>query len=136
MDFGSSGLFERFERHFGKKVTMCLEALIAVTITSVCVGAIWQFLAPIAIWLAGAFAGWQRIAVQIPDVASFATIFVALGGAFFSALWLIIDRAKAEQELTLQRRLLETLRRRIYLLERKAAQRDNGAEGSDEQTED
>ena len=121
MDFGSTGLFERFERHFGKGVTVCLEALIALTITSVCIGAIWQFLAPIAHWLGQMSAGMKAAGISTSDLVDFALVLTAIAGAFFSALWLIIDRAKAERELALQHDLIEQFRYRMLWLEQKVA---------------
>lgn len=44
MDLGFSGVIEKFEEHWGKRLTRLLLMLVGIAIAAICMGAIWQWL--------------------------------------------------------------------------------------------
>lgn len=50
IDFGLAGLFERFERRFGKWASVLLEAVIYITILVFCISLIWAAISPLVNW--------------------------------------------------------------------------------------
>jgi hypothetical protein len=61
IDFGLAGLFERFEREFGRTVTRALLALIGVTIVVVSLGLIAQFLWALYQWTTDTIEGTSTV---------------------------------------------------------------------------
>jgi hypothetical protein len=96
MDFGLAGLFDRFEKDFGRPLTLALEALIGLAVASVCFGLIWGFLKPIVSWAASLIQQIveRQIGTSAIELALLLVFTASMTMSIMSARWIVRDRKR------------------------------------------
>ena len=74
IDFGLAGLFDRFERTFGIRVTNSLLALVGTTIVVFCIGLIATTIHPVIVWLLQPVESYSRVELISAVIYFFLTI--------------------------------------------------------------
>lgn len=92
IDFGLAGLFERFEKEFGRTITRAILALIGVTIVVVSLGLIAQFLWALYVWTTTTLEGTSMLWL-VPKFLGFVGGFAAIVSALMIFSWSFESKA-------------------------------------------